>query len=97
MMNKKHKAILNHISTFAIPSTKKDLIDFILFLKPCRKANYFSNDSSEVIESNKANRKRYEECVAKANSLFPDDEDIELATNRPKKEKKGFIGFGKKS
>ena len=56
--------------------------------------NNRENIHEEVI---RVYKKRYEEIKQKANNLFPGDSDIDLAINGPKKEKKGFFGFGKKS
>ena len=91
----RHEALMNLISTFAIPSAKKDLIDFIVYLSPYKKASKI--EGGYEADRKRAFRKRYEECLTKAQISFPGDPALDVAINGPKKEKKGFFGFGKKS
>lgn len=56
------------IRNFPIPNTKADLIDFLVFLEP---KLLVSEDDFRTDYKIK-----YDECVAKAKMLFPDDEDF---------------------
>ena len=78
----RNDAIYELIEQFYIPTNKEELIELITYFKAQNEFIY---------------RKRYKEMREKANLLFPGDEDLDLAINGPKKEKKGFFGFGKKS
>lgn len=83
------------IKSFYVPKDKEELIELINFLKPYAKLNMILADNDTPV--NRAYKKRYKEVCEKANVFFPGDPDIDLAINGPKKEKKGFFGFGKKS
>ena len=56
------------IRNFPIPNTKADIIDFLVFLEP---KLLVSDD-----EFRTDYKVKYDECVAKAKLLFPDDEDV---------------------
>lgn len=91
-------AILHVVRNFYIPSNKQEIIELIGYVKPIAKMSTFINNSQNIDRDViKAYQVRYDEIISKANNLFPGDADIDLAINGPKKEKKGFFGFGKKS
>lgn len=80
------------IKGFPIPTTKEDLLEFILYLQPLTKK---SGDNP----NGPAYKFKYEECINKAELFFSDDplfQKILSKKNEPKP--KGFFGrlFGKK-
>lgn len=89
------KATLEAIKSFYVPKDKEELLELINFLKPYGELNMIIGANRTDV--NVAYKKRFKEVCEKATVFFPGDPDIELAINGPKKEKKGFFGFGKKS
>lgn len=87
------KRICNAITTFPVPSSKDDLIEFILFTKTKKKWNKATDDLSQRAIA-RAYEQKYNELVEKARIFFSDDAQImELI----KEEKKGGFGiFGRK-
>lgn len=87
------RAIQTMINNFPIPTTKEDLLEFTLFLKPKSKKPYgCSNSEYQICETYK---KKYKECINKAKLYFSDDPQFKVILDE---EKKGLFGglFGKK-
>ena len=66
----------NIIITFPVPTTKEDLLEFILYLEPKTHEKLFSNTSELQYRLSKAYKKKYEECRKKALVFFPDDPTV---------------------
>lgn len=80
------------IKGFPIPTTKEDLLEFLLYLKPLTR----KTDRNLNWE---AYRFKYEECLNKAELFFSDDPLFQRFLKKKEEEKpKGFFGklFGKK-
>lgn len=87
---KKMEAINSIIVTFPVPTTKEDLLEFILYTK--------SKLSDEVYGGSYF--MKYKECIDKARFLFPDDrqmqalvEDSKGAKAAMSRQKKAIIGL----
>lgn len=74
------KEITNTILNFPTPTTKEDLLDFILSLQP--KAEKGGADEEET----KAYRTKYYECINKAKFLFGDDPQFQSLFKRYEKD-----------
>lgn len=89
------------IINFPVPTTKEDLLEFILFLEPKTKGGLYNNPN---YHHKKVYKTKFDECCRKAELLFPNDPQVTRILNSvmpeksDKKEKKGgFFGklFGK--
>ena len=69
----------NVITNFPVPTTKEDLIEFVLFLEPKTHVKLFSSGTSVQYHLSKAYKKKYEECRKKALVFFPNDPTVMLA------------------
>lgn len=68
--SKRTKEMATTITNFPVPTTKEDLLEFILFLQP--KTKRFSNDPTlRVLQP--AYKSKYKECLGKAKLFFADD------------------------
>lgn len=67
---RRFEAINNIIKNFPVPSTKEDLLEFILFAKSNGFESTFTNHHAA------AYRSKYYECVEKAKLYFPDDPQL---------------------
>lgn len=82
------------ISSFPIPSSKGDLMEFITVLHP----KVFSAIGVSPFQSDAENEDsvyvcKYEECLEKIKMYFPDDEDLFRFVNEYKKGQKNAIKF----
>ena len=86
--------IRNIVNTFPIPSTKEDLLEFIMYLEPKAHAKGLDGYMNRYYYKNK-----YNECIRKAEFFFADDPDFQrlIFNINGKKEKKSRFGglFGK--
>lgn len=60
------------ITNFPVPTTKEDLLEFILFLQPKTKKPSINSDVNQV-KLYPAYKSKYDECVNKAKLFFADD------------------------
>ena len=92
-ISKRMTVIPSIISNFPVPTTKEDLLEFILFLEPKTKVNR-GQDLAYDQKKCQAFKKKYNECINKARLFFPDDPQFKALIP----EKKGLFGglFGKK-
>lgn len=88
------KARAKAIDLFPVPNAKEDLLEFLVFLKPLASRNAVVAGLGEE-ETIKAYKRKYKECVEKANLYFADDPQFAMILNPPKK--KSVFGkiFGK--
>ena len=71
-MSKRINEMSSVISNFPVPTTKEDLLEFILFLQPKTKASSFSSDQT-LLKLKPAYKSKYKECLGKAQHFFADD------------------------
>lgn len=64
----------NAIINFPVPISKEDLLEFILFLQPLSKGNFFTSTSLTS-----AYKMKYRECVNKARVFYSDDPHFKKA------------------
>lgn len=84
----------NAINTFPIPTTKEDLLEFIMFLEPLA-----SNWRKSENQNGPAYKSKYKECIKKAEFYFSDDPMFKKILEKKDEAKpKGGVGklFGKK-
>lgn len=87
-MSKRITTIAAIITNFPVPTTKEDLLEFILFLQPKASINRFKATMDEV-RFVSAYKTKYQECLNKAKLYFSDDPMFKDII--PKK-KKGLFG-----
>ena len=92
-MDARTKKLNSIINNFPVPTTREDLLEFILFLKPKTDKWKASSGDIHLVPSYK---RKYNECIEKAKLFFPDDPQFKVLIGSSK-EKKGFFGklFGK--
>lgn len=73
------------IKNFPIPTTKEDLLDFAINMRT-NWANTSSIDG-DVAPIKKAYKAKYDECIAKAELLFPDDPQFQTVFEKAEKDK----------
>lgn len=92
------------ISTFPVPNTKEDLIEFAVTMQTGVKTNKKYRFPSDDVEESKnklhnAYSAKYDECISKMKIMFPNDPMFKSLLEQQGKveEKKGFFGklFGK--
>ena len=85
-MDTRSQEMVSTISNFPVPTTKEDLLEFILFLKPKSK----DCDGSTEGECNiaEAYKSKYEECLSKAELFFHDDPQFQRLFEMNKKKVK---------
>lgn len=76
------KEILNTILNFPTPTTKEDLLDFILYLQPK------ANGEADEEDTEKAYRTKYYECINKAKVLFSDDPRFQSLSQKFEKDRR---------
>lgn len=86
-MDDRTRSIQTAIETFPVPTTKEDLMEFILYLKP--KSKKILSGSHSEMKISESYKKKYDECVEKARHFFGNDPQMEAIL--PKK--KGFFGL----
>lgn len=84
-LDSRTRKLASAISTFPVPNTKEDLMEFIMYLKPQQSLSSSPSDSKISL----AYRAKYKECIKKAKIFFPNDPQILAAIGE---EKKGFFG-----
>lgn len=90
---RRDKARASAIYNFPVPTSKEDLLEFILFLAPQNDKRMIDNDQKETV---KAYRMKYKECLTKAEIFFADDPQFQKILHpEPKKSVFGKL-FGKK-
>ena len=72
-----HTIIIDIITNFPVPSTKDDLMEFILFLEPKANASFFDG----IYAYKRAYRQKLQECCRKAEFWFPDDDQMRSLLN----------------
>ena len=72
------------IRTFAVPTTREDLLEFILFTK----TRAFQKSLTNTDELYRAYRSKYDECIEKARFHFPDDPQFRQLIAEDDKRKK---------
>ena len=77
------KEIYNTILNFPTPTTREDLLDFILVLQP--KSEKGGADDMEIV---KAYRTKYHECINKAKFLFSNDPQFQSLFKQYDKDKR---------
>lgn len=78
------------ISSFPIPHTREDLIEFLAALEP--KANKVSTDDNQR-KINSAYTEKFNECLNKAKMLFPNDPTIARFVSGADRKKKLRLGI----
>ena len=94
-MSTRISVITGIISNFPIPTTKEDLLEFILFLEPkTKRGGVYTSSTTDEIRFAGAYKAKYKECINKVQVFFPNDPLFENIL--PKKS--GLFGglFGKK-
>lgn len=79
--------INNIIRTFPVPSTKEDLVEFILFTR----SKAYARSLHEVSSHTGAYKAKYRECLEKARFYFPDDPQVQRLLDDEKREQRNFI------
>ena len=77
------KELYTAITTFPIPNSKEDLIEFILYLQP--KANdkkFEMGKTMSEVKLGKAYCQKYQECLTKANYFLQDDPQFQTLLER---------------
>lgn len=69
--SKRVSLVSSAINNFPVPTAKEDLIEFILFLEP--KIRSTSSDDRGDAQIANAYKKKYRECIQKAQVFFKDD------------------------
>ena len=72
----------NVIDNFPVPTTKEDLLEFILFLEPKTHVKFLNSSGSVAYNLSKAYKRKYEECCRKAMVFFPNDPTVMQAIAR---------------
>lgn len=85
--SKRLKEMATTISNFPVPTTKEDLLEFILYIQPkIKSSNASSYDRQNVIPN--AYRQKYEECINKVKMFFGDDPQFQPLLEQYNKYKK---------
>lgn len=83
------KEMYSTIVNFPVPTTKEDLLEFVLFLKPKAERSLLSEDNEGERKILRAYRTKYKECMQKAQVFFADDPQFRQVFEQ---EKKGLFG-----
>ena len=91
-VSKRMTVVPSIIANFPVPTTKEDLLEFILFIEPKTKTSR-TQDYHYEQKKCQAFKKKYKDCINKAKLFFPDDPQFQALFK-----KKGFFSglFGKK-
>lgn len=92
--NSKESRICSAIMNFPVPNAKEDLLEFLIFLKPLASGAGIA-DPARFRPA--AYKRKYKECLAKAQLFFSDDPQFQKLLEGNKKSKSVFGKlFGKK-
>lgn len=80
------REVVSAISNFPVPTTKEDLLEFILFVQP--KTKHHSDESEEEDKIVTAYHHKYVECIEKAKIFFSDDPQFQLLFDKYSDSKK---------
>lgn len=84
------KSIASLISSFPVPSSREDLLEFIFFTEPKAREGFKYEEEEEVNQLKKAYMAKYEECMEKAQTFFPGDPQFQPHIKRYERYKKMF-------
>lgn len=86
-MSPRASAIVSSITTFPVPNTREDLLDFIVFTES--KFLHMSNSTASDVAIIKAYKAKYIECVERAKIYFNDDAQFQyIFQNFPENKKR---------
>lgn len=98
MEQEKWNAITNYINNFVVPSSKDDLLEFIISMNAKRHTKTIADNGKEGADAYafammKAYGSKYKESVAKAKAIFPNDEQLINTINETSKFKLSNINL----